>query len=301
MNREFDQKKTIFLIDASTYLYRAYFSMKPIHTSAGKPVQAVYSFIRMTNKLIKMFKPKHMALVWDSKGKTERAEKFEEYKAGRQEPPTDLFEQKEKISEFAELIGLKQVSRTGVEADDIINSLTKDFVAEGFNVLIVASDKDLFQLLGPQVFIYDPFKDETFDKEKYETKRGFSVSQLPFYHALLGDSSDNIPGVKGIGKKGAEEIVVKFSSLKELYENLDKIEKPRTRSALEENRENAFLSLELFLLRYHTFNLKGKDVEYLHANWVKAKPLFIELEFKTLVDDLLKMEGKAAPAATAFF
>lgn len=283
MNKKFDPKNTVYLIDGSTYLYRAYFSMRPLHTSKGVPVQAVYSFIRMIGKLMKMFQPERMVLVWDSKGRTERKEIFEDYKAGRQEPPTDLFQQKEKIIEFADLIGLKQVAQVGVEADDIIGSLAKDLSSQGLDVVIIASDKDLYQLLNDKIFICDPFKDETCDKAKFEEKRGFSVDRLPFYHALLGDSSDNIPGVKGIGKKTAEDLVKQFAGLEELYQNIDNINNSRAKTALQENKENAFLSLQLFLLRYHSFGLQVDDVLFKAESWTNANPLFEELEFQALL------------------
>lgn len=293
MNKNFDSKNTIFLIDGSSFLYRAYFGMRPLHTSLGEPVQAVYSFIRMINKLAKQFSPERIALVWDSKGRTERKEIFEDYKAGRQDPPSDLFQQKDRIVQFADLVGLKQIAKVGVEADDIIGSLAKDYAAQGLDVVIISSDKDLYQLLTDSVFVYDSFKDETFDRVSFEEKRGFPVERLPFYHALLGDSSDNIPGVKGIGKKSAEELVKQFSSLDELYNNLEKVEKARNQKSLEANKDNAYLSLELFLLRYHEFNLSAEDLNFDYSNWDNAQPLFEELEFKAM------LKGKAKEKAEA--
>jgi DNA polymerase I len=301
MNKNFDSKNTVYLIDGSSYLYRAYFGMRPLHTSSGEPVQAVYSFIRMIGKLAKQFSPEQMVLVWDSKGRTERKEIFEDYKAGRQEPPMDLFQQKEHIVKFADLIGLEQLARVGVEADDIIGSLAKDFSAQGKDVVIITSDKDLFQLLTDKVFVYDSFKDEAFDAAAFEEKRGFVVGRLPFYHALLGDSSDNIPGVKGVGKKSAEELVKQFGSLEELYNNLDKVEKPRNQKALEANKDNAFLSLDLFLLRYHKFDLGIEDVKFSDKNWDNAQPLFEELEFKAMLSGSAKAKKDANEPVVPFF
>src|SRR5579864_8579722 len=149
---QIDPKKTVLLIDGSSFLYRAYYSLKPLHTLQGIPVQAVYGFCRMMKKIIDTFKPHYVALVWDSKGKTTRHEIYPEYKATRQAPPSDIFDQKEYIIQFADLIGMKQVAQTGIEADDLMFSLAKDWssFAEATadrSVVFVTLDKDMGQAL----------------------------------------------------------------------------------------------------------------------------------------------------------
>src|SRR3989338_6167476 len=146
-----DPKKTVFLIDGSSFLYRAYYGLRPLHTRDGQPVQAVYGFCRMIKKLIDKFQPEHMVLVWDSKGKTERHQIFPEYKATRQAPPSDLFEQKEYIVEFAQLIKLHQCMQAGIEADDLMYSLAKQWQTSGGNVVIITSDKDIGQMLNSNI------------------------------------------------------------------------------------------------------------------------------------------------------
>ncbi|MEX0939774.1 MAG: DNA polymerase I [Candidatus Babeliales bacterium] len=279
-------KKTVFLIDGSSFLYRAYYSLRPLHTKQGEPVQAVYSFIRMIKKMIDAFKPSYLTLVWDSKGKTIRHEVYPEYKATRQEPPSDLFKQKEHIQEFADLIGITQIAQSGEEADDLMYSIAKDLEKNGMNAVFVTSDKDMGQALSDSITIFDPFKDQFIDAEVFEKNMGFSVKKLPFYFALLGDASDNIPGVKGIGKKGATDIVQQFDSLEDLYENLDKVKKERTRKALEEQKKEAFLSRQLFLLHYCPLNIDLKDLTFDRNQWMNALPLFEALEFKSLVKDI---------------
>lgn len=281
-----ENKKNVFLIDGSSFLYRAYYSMKPLHTSKGQTVQAVYGFIRMLKKLIDTYNPEYIACVWDSKGKTQRHEIFSEYKATRQAAPNDLFEQKELIKKFAELINLKQIEKPGIEADDLIYSAAKEMNEQGFDVSIVSSDKDLYQILNPKVRIIDPFKDKITNESDFFAEKGFEVEKLPFFFALLGDTSDNIPGVKGIGQKGAEELVKNFKSLEDLYENLEKVKKESTRKALVENKDNAFLSLDLFLLRYTKLNTELNNFEFDIKNWSNALPLLKELEFKSLVKDI---------------
>jgi len=293
---KFNPEKTIFLIDGSSFLYRAYYGLRPLHTSKGVPVQAVYSFCRMIRRLVDKFGMQYVALVWDSPGKTTRHQIFPEYKATRQAAPSDLFTQKDKILQFADLVQITQVSKSGVEADDLMFSLAKDRSAAGDIVVFVTSDKDMGQALSDSVFMYDAFKDLIVDTATFAEKNEFPVEKLPFYFALLGDTSDNIPGVHGIGKKGAQELVQQFDSLEDLYANLDKIKKPRTRSALEENKANAFLSRDLFLLHYEPTKLAKEDFLFNHSDWREALPLFQELEFKSLIDEI---DGKARELTVA--
>ncbi len=281
-----DPEKTVLLIDGSSFLYRAYYSLKPLHTIEGKPVQAVYGFCRMMKKMIDTFSPHHVALVWDSKGKTTRHAMYAEYKATRQPAPSDLFDQKEYIIQFADLIGMKQIAQPGIEADDIMYSLGKEAVERGYTAMVITLDKDMGQMLGDKVVIFDPFNYIIIDKEKFEEKQGIPVAKLPFYFSLLGDTSDNIPGVRGIGKKGAFDLVNQFDSLEDLYANLYKVKTGRMRTALEENKANAFLSRDLFLLQYNQTGLTQQDLAFDPKNWAQAYPLFKELNFKSLILDV---------------
>lgn len=293
--KQFDPEKTVYLIDGSSFLYRAYYGLRPLHTKQGEPVQAVYSFCRMIKKIIKDFNPQYLSLVWDSKGKTTRHEMYTEYKATRQEPPSDLFQQKERILEFADLIDLHQVAQPGIEADDLMYSIAMDRVKQGDTVVIITADKDMGQMLQDNIVIFDPFKNEIITQELFEEKMGFPVSKLPFYFALLGDASDNIPGVRGIGKKGAADLVQQFQSLQDLYENIDQVPKERTRKLLLESKDNAFLSEKLFLLQYHTANSESKNLAFDKNEWKHAYPLFKELNFKSLLKELEAEGIKAEP------
>lgn len=294
-SKKLDPKKTLFLIDGSSFLYRAYYGLRPMHTPQGTPVQAVFGFCRMIKKIIDTFKPEYCALVWDSKGKTTRHEVYEAYKATRQAPPSDLFEQKEHIIEFADAIGLKQVQQTGIEADDLMFSLAQEARKRHETVVFVTSDKDMGQALDAQTFMYDSFKDVMIDIPAFEEKMGFPVEKLPFYFALVGDTSDNIPGVKGIGDKGATELVNQFDSLEDLYDNLDKVSKARMKNALEENKKNAFLSRDLFLLQYHPSELEKADLVFNAQHWNNARKLFEELDFKSLLRDMGQPERTSKP------
>jgi DNA polymerase-1 len=285
---KFDVKNTLFLIDGSSFLYRAYYGLKPMHTPAGIPVQAVFSFCRMIKKLVDTYTPQHMVLVWDSKGKTTRHAIFPEYKATRQAPPSDLFEQKKYIVEFAELIQLHQVEKPGIEADDLMYSLAVEWLEnkqEEKTVVFITLDKDMGQALtlGKNVYLLDAFKEIIFDRAAIEEKNSFPVEQLPLYFALLGDASDNIPGVKGIGKKTAEDLVKQFDSLQDMYDHLDEIKKPGVKTALLTYKDNAFLSYDLFLLQYNAVQLTQKELAFDGSQWNNARPLFEALNFKSLL------------------
>ncbi len=283
------KKNALFVIDGSYILYRSYYGLRPLQTSQGLNVQAVYGFCRTIQKLIDIFDPQNFVLVWDSKGKTFRSEIYKDYKATRQPAPSDLFIQKEYITKYSDLIKLKQIAKVGYEADDLIASLSWDYKDE--QVVIVGPDKDLYQLLSDTTIIYDPFKDVIIDQKSFEKEKGYSSTKVPFFYSLLGDTSDNIPGVYGIGKKTAETLVKQFDSLENLYGNLDEIKKERTKKLLLENKKNAFLSLKLFLLKHYKLNLEKKDFEFDKNNLIKAAPLFEKMEFTSLLRNLKNKFG----------
>ncbi|MCX5923815.1 MAG: DNA polymerase I [Candidatus Dependentiae bacterium] len=289
-------KKSVFIIDGSSFLYRAYYAMKPLYTSKGISVHALYGFCRMIKKLIDTFEIEHLIVVWDSKGKTHRHEMFPTYKATRQAPPSDIFEQKEFIQEFADLVGVAQLSKAGHEADDLMYSFAKKAHKAGYQSVLVSSDKDMRQALSDNIVIFDPFKDVVMDDAACEIRYGFEVSKLPFYFSILGDSSDNIPGVKGIGEKGATELVKQFKSLDDMYENIDKVSKPRTRDLLTEHKHSAYLSEKLFILHVYDIDTTVKDTEFEEKSWAKALPLFQKFEMKSLIKDVETKYGASEPA-----
>ncbi|MFC1894866.1 DNA polymerase I [Candidatus Dependentiae bacterium] len=281
------KKDALFLIDGSYLLYRSYYGLRPLQTSSGMKTQAVYGFCRAIKKMIKEFDPKNIALVWDSKGKTFRSEIYHDYKATRQVPPSDLFVQKDAIIKFVDSIGIKQVSKVGYEADDLIGSIVND--CKELQIIIVGPDKDLYQLLADDtVLIYDPFKDKMVDAKDFKKEKGFGPKKVAFFYSLVGDASDNIPGVKGIGKKTAQNIVQDFDSLDDLYKNIEKVKKERLSKLLKEGKENAFLSFKLFSLRDYKLDLKIEDFKFDTNNWARAENFFSEYEFTSLLSDLRK-------------
>ncbi|MGZ6250529.1 MAG: DNA polymerase I [Candidatus Chromulinivorax sp.] len=293
------KKSPVFIIDGSSFLYRAYYGVRPLQTSQGVAVQAVYSFCRMIKKLIKDFNVQHLVVVWDSKGKNVRHEIFPEYKANRQSAPTDLFTQKDLILEFLADIKIAQLSQVGIEADDLIACVAKKFNEQDHPIVIVSGDKDLAQIVtNDSIKIFDSFKDKMFDEKSLTELYGFPLHKLPFYFAILGDSSDNIPGVKGIGDKGATELVNQFASLDDLYANLDKVDKRRTKELLLAQKENAYLSLQLFTLQDYPVATTIEETEFNPNNWNLALPLFEKLEFKTMITEITSNLTTNTPLST---
>jgi DNA polymerase-1 len=286
-----DRKKCL-LIDGSSFLYRAFYALRPLYTTQGQPVGAVFGFCRMVKKLLDTQKPEYVMVVWDSKGKTVRHEMYADYKATRQAPPQELFSQKELIQEFLTLIGMVQVSKTGIEADDLMYSLSLDFAHHHhIDCLLVTGDKDMGQAVSDHCFLYDPFKDLIINQEVLEQKYGFSLDKLPFYYALIGDSSDNIPGVKGIGPKGAQKLVSEYNGLEDLYEKIDKVSSVRTQQLLRDYQEQAFLSYKLFLLHRYTLDLSLETAASQNLDWYKSRDFLVKYEFTSLVKELDKKYG----------
>jgi len=280
------KKDALFIIDGSYLLYRSFYAIRSLNTSTGEPVQAVFGFCRAMKKLFDVFDPNYLVVVWDAKGKNFRHEIFEGYKATRDAAPNDLFEQKVHIVNYLDAIGVYQTEKKGYEADDVIASIAQQYASK--QVILVCADKDMYQLLSPTLLIFDPFKDKLIDQKDFKNETGFGSEKIPFYYSLLGDAADNIPGVRGIGKKGAEKLVKQFNSLEDMYDNLDRVEKERTKKLLLENKDNAFLSRTLFLLRPPEMSIPLDKMAFDENNLRHAKPLFRKLMFRSLLSDLEK-------------
>jgi DNA polymerase-1 len=278
------KKDALFIVDGSYLLYRSFYAIKPLYTSTGTPTQATYGFCRTIKKIIDTFDPSHIIIAWDSKGKSFRNDIYTEYKATRQKPPNELFVQKEDIFKFLDAIKMAQLAHEGYEADDIIAGLAKQF--KDHQIVLVCPDKDMFQLLSENLLIFDPFKERLIDTTTFTIEHGFGPEKVPFYYALLGDTSDNIPGVSGIGKKTAQDLVTQFESLEDLYNNLDKVNKDRTRKLLTDQKEQAFLSLKLFTLNPPQYNQTLSSLAFDKSNWQFAATLFKSLEFSSMVNDI---------------
>jgi DNA polymerase I len=280
-------KEEIYLVDGSSYIYRAYHAMGGLSNSKGFPTGAVFGFTNMIVKTIKDKAPKRIAVVFDARGPTFRHEKFPEYKANRPAMPDDLAGQIPRIHEIVEAYRLPSLSVPGVEADDIIATLTRQARQKGWDVVIVSSDKDLMQLVGEGVLMWDPQKDVLYDPEQVKKKTGVPPERLRDYLALVGDTADNIPGVRGIGQKTASQLLERFASLEEIYSSLEEITPPKVRESIRNNKDKAFLSRDLVILDDEvTLEKELEDLRPGEHDVLRLREIFKELEFKRLMADL---------------
>jgi DNA polymerase I len=288
--------KTFVVVDAMAMAYRAYFAFinRPLTTKSGEPTSAVFGFMNQLVKVLEDHKPDYIAVASDSKEKTFRHDMYKEYKATREAMPEDMIPQIGRIKEIVELMNIPLYIKPGFEADDIIGTAVRLAEKKGMISYAVTPDKDYIQLVTDKTIIAKPGRgtDEVsfFDVKKVKEDYGFEPKQMIDYLALVGDSSDNIPGVRGVGEKTALPLIRQFGSIENLYKNLEKVDKPGTKKKLEENKDNAFLSKELA-----TINCKVPvDIDFEKAKFSKPdldklRELFVELEFKSLFSRLLKI------------
>ena len=277
----------IFLIDGSAYIFRAYHAMGGLSNSKGFPTGAIFGFTNMLMKTLRDKSPSRIAVVFDAPGPTFRHEKYPLYKANRPEAPQDLVIQIPKILELVRAYRLPMISVAGFEADDVIATLTRQAKLLKWIVIIVSADKDLTQLVSEGVVMWDPQKDTLYDEKGVQEKFGVLPTQMLDFLSLVGDSSDNIPGVRGIGPKTATNLIHEFGSLKGIYDQLEKISKPKLREALKTNRDNAFLSRELAKLDEEvSLDTDIKELLIVEPDNEGLRHIFREFEFKRLLDDL---------------
>jgi DNA polymerase-1 len=276
----------VVMIDGSSFMYRAFYAIKPMHSPDGIPVNAVFGFCRMFKKIIDTLQPDHILIAWDSKGGSKRTKVYQEYKAKRLAFPQDLVVQKELIENFAEAIGVTQLAEPGYEADDLLYTATNALKNKVDRVVIVTNDKDLAQLVGGNVTIYDGIKESFIDRDGVITKFGIPPERLLLYFSLRGDTSDNIPGVKGIGEKTAVKLASQYVSLDDLYAHLNDIIPEGVRLKLRENEELARLSARLFELEEVPYPIHLKDLKFSVEQWYKARDFFVALGFSSLIKNM---------------
>jgi len=272
----FEEKNDrLFIIDGMSVLFRAFYAMGSRLTAPdGTPIGAVYGFMKVLFKLLREQKPTHLAVCWDLKGKTFRHDIFEDYKGNRGEPPAEILPQIPLIQEVLSEMKCPTFSMPGYEADDIAGCLAKYFVHYG-QVYLVTADKDYMQLVNERVFLCSLKKGDEYDivdREKVYDYFGVFPEQVIDILGLTGDASDNVPGVKGIGKKSATKLIAEFGTIEHIYENLDKVQNLRVRTMLSESKDQALLSKYLvtiktdlplnvseFLLRFNLSSVKSNE------------------------------------------
>jgi DNA polymerase-1 len=277
----------IFLIDATSILFRAFYAVRNLSTRSGKKTNAIYGTIKMAEKILSENNVKYSAFIFDMKGPTFRHKEYEQYKSNREETPSDLVEQIEPTKEILRAMGLKVLEKEGYEADDIIATIAERAKKEGYEVVIVTADKDLFQLVDDRVKIIHTKKENAIlDREGVKELFGVYPESVTDVLALWGDPVDNIKGVPKIGEKGAKELILKFGSLDNLIANIDKIEKKVYRESLKENIDSALESKKLAtVLRDVPIEFEIKDFEIGNRDEDKLKALFEKYEFYSLLGE----------------
>jgi DNA polymerase-1 len=282
----------LFLIDGHALAYRSYFALirNPLTNSRGENTSAVYGFTRLILLLLRKYDPQHLAVVFDSGGETERHREYPEYKAHREAMPDDMESQLSRIVEVLEALGVEVVEEEGYEADDILATLARRAAERGMDVKILTGDKDLFQMLSERVHIILPGRGTALEDEcgpEYlEERFGLRPAQIVDLLALMGDASDNIPGVKGIGEKTALKLLHAFGSLDEILERMDEVEPAHVRRKLQEGRESALFSRELVRLKDIQLDLDIDDLVPGERDEERLTDLLIDLEFHQMLNEL---------------
>ena len=290
-----------YLIDGSGYIFRAYYALPPLtRKSDGLPVGAVTGFCNMLFKLLEdsksdqnLEKPTHFAVIFDSARKNFRNEIYSEYKGNRSDAPDDLIPQFDYIRKSVEAFNLPSIELINYEADDLIATYVEQILAEGAKATIVSSDKDLMQLFKKNVRIYDPMKNKFITSEDVNIKFGVGPEKVVDVQALAGDSTDNVPGVPGIGVKTAAELINEYGTLENLLKNSNKIKQNKRRETLIENKEKAIISKKLVTLKkdvpvennIHEFELKSVNKDKLYS-------FLREMEFNRLLSSVISTYGE---------
>ena len=292
----------VYLLDAMALAYRAYFAFirQPLMNSKGENTSAVYGFVTFLNRILSQESPDHIAVVFDTGKPTFRHETYKEYKATRQKMPEDMITQIPILKDVVRAYNIPVIEMDGFEADDVIGTLAHQAEQEGAITYLVSPDKDFMQLVSEKTKIYKPGKQgtdvEVIDIEGVKQKFGVSPDKVIDVLGLIGDASDNIPGVPGVGEKSAIPLIQKYGSIEGVYQHLEEIPQKGLRTKLESNKELAFLSKQLVTINTNVplpINFHSLKAE--KRNTAKLRELFEALEFRSLLSKL-QMETQEAPA-----
>ena len=297
------RKTTLYLIDASSYVYRAFHALPPLTSPSGMPTNAAYGFTTMVLKLLRETDATHVAAIFDAPGKNFRHEAFPEYKATRAAMPDDLRAQIPLVHEVADALHLRRIAIAGVEADDVIATICKRMQERDVDVVVVTGDKDLMQVVGPHVKLLDTMRDKWTDEAEVERRMGVRPAQVAEVLGLMGDSVDNVPGVRGVGDKTAKLLIQRFGSIEALLAHLDELVAEKTvrgaaklAESLRADPETARLSRRLVELD-RDVPLTDADIDDFRYPGVEPeaiRPLLSRLGFQTLLKSL---PGTAAVVA----
>lgn len=281
-----EKNPKVFLIDGSSYIYRAFFAIAHLSNSKGFPTNAIYGFTNMLLKILREKGAEYAAIAFDAPGPTFRHEVFGEYKANRPSMPEDLRVQVPHIKEVVSALRVPVLEKEGYEADDLIATLARRLEREGIETVVVSGDKDLMQLISSRITLYDPMKDKTFQVPDVKERFGVPPDKLVEVMGLMGDTTDNIPGVPGIGPKTASQLIDEFGSIENLLKNVEKVKSGKVRSSLDRYAEQARLSRELATLDSEAPLDWGLEALKLgEPDRKNLQAIFKEMEFAKLLKD----------------
>lgn len=294
--------KKFVIIDAMAIAYKAYFAFisRPLTTIKGEPTSAVFGFVTQLIKILEDTKPDYLAVASDSKEKTFRHEEYANYKSSRLAMPDDMIPQIGRIKEIIEAMNIPMYILPRYEADDLIGTAVREAKELGYDSYIITPDKDMNQLVDNKVKVLKPGKSNddflVFDVEKVKEEYGFEPKHMIDYLALVGDASDDIPGVAGVGPKTATPLIQKYGSLENIYKHINEIEKESLKKKLIDSKENAFLSKKLATINCEVpIQFDFEHAKLALPNFDKLKPLCLELEFKTFYNKVANFFSSAKP------
>jgi len=278
---------TLYLVDGSSYIYRAYYAIRHLSNSKGEATNAVFGFTKMLQTLIKQEQPGHLAVIFDAKGPTFRKELYAEYKANRSAMPEDLVPQIPLIKEVVRAFKLPLLELQGYEADDIIATLARRYAASGMNVTVVTGDKDLMQIVDERISLLDTMKGKRAREAEVIERFGVPPRQVLEVLGLAGDSSDNIPGVPGIGEKTASALIQEFGNIENLLANIDKVKGAKRQESLRQFADQARLSRKLADLVYDLpVAINYEDLAICPPDSTQLAEVYRRLEFHQLLQEL---------------
>ncbi len=277
------ERPTAYLVDGSAFVFRAFYAIRQeLTTSDGRPTNAVFGFKNMLQKLMRQEQPDYLAVVFDERGPTFRHEADPSYKANRARMPDELAVQLPWIHRLVEAHNIPKLSLQGYEADDIIGTLSHRLEAEGLDVVLVSGDKDFCQLVTPHVTIFDPMKDQRIGEAEVEERFGVEPGRVIEVLGLMGDTSDNVPGVPGIGEKTAKKLLATYGTIEELLSRVDEVKQKKWRENLIEHAESARHSRQMVTIHMDVPIETGLDTLKFEPPDVDAlRTLYEELEFKS--------------------
>ena len=289
------KRPSLFIIDGSNNVYRSYYAIRHLTNSDGFSTNAVYGFVTTLRKLLKDHNPDCIAVAFDEGRETARTNQFADYKKDRKPMPDDLVVQVPLVYEVLDAFRIPVIRSTEWEADDFIGSLACNARDRGYDVVIATSDKDFFQLVGDGIRLYHTGREVLYDAKGVEEVFGLPPAKVLDVMAIWGDAIDNIPGVPGIGEKGAKGLVQQFGSLDGVYENLEQIKKATQRKALEDNKEKAYLSKDLARIKCDLdLAIDFEKLKRTEPDRPKLHEIFSKLEFASLMQEFLP-EAPQAP------